>query len=205
MARDADIVRAANRITAGRMMNGGRLCLCPDYALVPGERLDEFLEHAERAWRTWPTIAENPYYPWIVDENNYIRLKNLVDDAESKGAKIRTLRPNGEEPSSVQHRWMAPTLAWNLDAGMRLYHEEVFGPVLSVIPYDAVHDVVAQIAERPPPLAAYWYGPSSPEYEIFSQRVRLAVCPETILPSTSFPTVHRSAAWATVGSATTTE
>ena len=173
VARDADIGHAAKRITAARMVNGGQLCLCPDYALVPREKLEEFLTHAEAAWRqSWPTIADNPSYPWIVNEKNYTRLQDLVSDAESKGAKVTTVRPAGEEPSSTHHRWMAPTLVWDVDADMRLYHEEVFGPILSVFPYDTVDDVVAQIAARPAALAAYWYGPSSPEFDVFSRHVR---------------------------------
>ena len=173
VARDADMARAAKRITAARMVNGGQLCLCPDYVLVPREKLEGFLAHAESAWRRcWPTVADNPSYPWIVDERNYIRLQDLVGDAESKGAKIKTVRPEGDKPSSPQHRWMAPTLVWDLDAGMRLYHEEVFGPILSVFPYDTVDDIVAQIAERPAALAAYWYGPPSPEFDEFSRHVR---------------------------------
>lgn len=173
VARDADIARAAQRITGGRMTNGGQLCLCPDYALVPRAKLNEFLQRAEEAWRrTWTTIASNASYPWIVNEGNYARLQHLVRDAESKGAKVKTLLPEGEEPSSAQHRWMAPTLAWDLDADMLLYHEEVFGPILGVIPYDTIDDVLAQVAERPAPLAAYWYGPASRDYDVFSRHIR---------------------------------
>lgn len=173
VGRDVDLDVAAKRITAGRMTNGGQLCLCPDYVFVPRERLDAFVDAAESALRkTWPTIAANPQYPWIVNARNYNRLQALLQDAESKGATVRTVRPEDEEPSSSEHRWMAPSLAWNLTDEMRLAHEEVFGPILSIVPYDRVDDILNHIAARPSPLAAYWYGSANKDFETFSARVR---------------------------------
>jgi coniferyl-aldehyde dehydrogenase len=173
VGRTIDLDVAARRITSGRMTNGGQLCLCPDYVFVPREKLAGFVDAAESALRrTWRTIATNPQYPWIVNDRNYNRLQALLQDATSKGAVVRSVAPTGEQSSSAEHRWMPPTLVWNLTDNMRLTHEEVFGPILSIMPYDNVAQVLDHIAGKPSPLAAYWYGSADNDFETFAARVR---------------------------------
>jgi coniferyl-aldehyde dehydrogenase len=173
VGRTVDLAVAAKRITSGRMTNGGQLCLCPDYALVPAEKLAGFVDAAESALSAaWPSIAGNPQYPWIVNDRNYNRLQELLQDAAVKGANVRAVAPQGEQPPSPERRWMPPTLVWNLTDDMRLAREEVFGPILSVIPYDSVLDVLDHIAARPSPLAAYWYGSADKDFDTFAAKVR---------------------------------
>ncbi len=172
VARDAKLELAAARIAAGRMTNAGQLCLCPDYALVPRDLVPGFLRAVEASLRkTWPSIAGNPQYPWVVNEQNYVRLQSLLTDAVDKGAELRQIAPAGEPPSTIANRWMPPTLVSRVTDDMRLAHEEVFGPVLSVVPYDTVDDVVSYVADRPSPLAAYWFGSAGADYRTFSSRV----------------------------------
>lgn len=173
VGRCVDIAVAARRVAAGRMTNGGQLCLCPDYVFVPRESLNAFIDAAEEALRlTWPTVAANPQYPWIVNAANYNRVTELLHDAESRGAQVRTLRPPGEPASTAQNRWMAPSLVWDLTEDMRISQEEVFGPVLSVLTYDRLDEVLEYINARPSPLAAYWFGRDGQDFKQFAARVR---------------------------------
>jgi coniferyl-aldehyde dehydrogenase len=173
IARDADLATAAKRITAGRMTNGGQLCLSPDYALVPRASMERFLDEAEaNLRRMFPSIAGDEQYPWVVNQRSYERLESLLADARDKGAAIRTVMPEGEQASSVVNRWMPPHLVCGLTDGMALLEEEVFGPILSVVPYDDVDEAIAHIGARPSPLAAYWFGSAGADYKRFALRVR---------------------------------
>jgi coniferyl-aldehyde dehydrogenase len=96
----------------------------------------------------------------------------LIDDAVAKGATKIEVAGAGEALPDRAGRRIAPTLLLNVTAEMRIDSNEVFGPVLSVHAYDRVDDVIARLSERPSPLAAYWYGPTGPEFERFRSRTR---------------------------------
>lgn len=98
VARDADLDLAAARIAATRMVNGGKVCLCPDYVFVPRESADEFVA-ALCAVLTglFPSYAGNPSTVSMVNDRNCQRVLALIDDAVDKGA--RKITPIDEEPS----------------------------------------------------------------------------------------------------------
>ena len=68
-------------------------------------------------------------------------------------------------------RQMPPTLVFDTDDSMLIAHEEVFGPLLSVLAYDDVDEVITHINQRPQPLAAYWFGGDTPARRRFLDRV----------------------------------
>jgi coniferyl-aldehyde dehydrogenase len=169
----ADIGKAAPKIVAARIANGGQLCLCPDEVYVPRRHLSEFVDAAQEAGRTIaPTVLHNDSWISIVNERNFDRVVGLLDDAVAKGATAIRLAGGSETLPDRAGRRIAPTLLLNVAPEMRIDAEEVFGPLLSVHAYDRVDDVIARLAERPSPLAAYWYGPTGPDFERFRSRTR---------------------------------
>jgi coniferyl-aldehyde dehydrogenase len=72
-------------------------------------------------------------------------------------------------PSS---RRMPLTLIAMATPEMAVMQEEIFGPVLPILPYDSVQDVIDFINDRPVPLASYWFGPDSPQFREFLRRTR---------------------------------
>jgi coniferyl-aldehyde dehydrogenase len=102
----------------------------------------------------------------IVDDKNFARVTGLIDDARSRGA---TIRDTGT-PVNAAERRIPPTVVVGVTDDMRLAREEVFGPVLSVLPYDDIDQVCDYIVSRPSPLAAYWYGSQGPEFAEFRAR-----------------------------------
>jgi coniferyl-aldehyde dehydrogenase len=173
IGRDANIDTAASRVARARMINGGQVCLCPDYVFVPADRCDEFVGAAVRQFRTsFPTVLQNLMHCTIVDDRNYLRVVGLVEDARAKGATVIEAVPEGETLPSAAQRCVAPTLLTNMSDDMLVMSEEVFGPVLTVLPYHSLDDVISYINTRPSPLASYWFGKDSTDFRRFCAHAR---------------------------------
>jgi coniferyl-aldehyde dehydrogenase len=157
-ALDADLALCAPRLMSGKLLNAGQTCIAPDYALVPGDRVDAFVAAARAAAaRLYPSYASNPDYTAIINERHFQRLTGLIDDARAKGATIVSLAPAGEKPDPASRK-LPPMLIVGVDDGMAVMREEIFGPLLPVESYASVADAVAKINGRPHPLAFYYFG-----------------------------------------------
>lgn len=152
----ADLEAVALQIAHGKLLNGGQTCIAPDYVLLPRGREADF-EQAMRVavQRLFPTLAGNPDYAAILTNRHLQRLHSLVDEARANGARVVALTP---APPADGPRQMAPTLVFHPAPGVRLMQEEIFGPVLPVLPCDGADEAVAFINARPRPLALYWFG-----------------------------------------------
>ena len=97
VSRDADLTRAATRIAQGRMINGGQVCVCPDYVFVPDDRVEAFVNVAQATLRgMFPSIVDNDDYCSSVNEANFDRVVGLIDDARVNGATVESVAPQGE-------------------------------------------------------------------------------------------------------------
>lgn len=173
VGKDADIATAASRVARARLMNGGQVCLCPDYVFVPRDRREQFVAAAERQFRaSFPTITGNPDFCSFIDDKNYQRVVALIEDARAKGATVVEAKPPGEELPSAAERKIAPTILTGVTPEMKVMTEEVFGPVLSVLPYDNLDEVIDYVNARPSPLAAYWMGKASSDFRRYCARTR---------------------------------
>lgn len=173
VGHDADIATAASRTARARLMNGGQVCLCPDFVFVPADRCDEFVAAVERQFREcFPTVLDNPEHCTMVDDRNYARVVGLIEDARSKGATVVEAAPRGEALPSATQRRIAPTILTTVTPDMRVMSEEVFGPVLSVLTYQALDEVIDYLNARPSPLASYWFGGDSQDFRTFCDRTR---------------------------------
>ncbi len=155
---DADFGRAVPRITWGKLFNAGQTCIAPDYALVPARRLDEFVEAVKRSAASfYPASSADPAYTSIVNDRHFARLNGLVEDARSKGARVIEVAPDGVRPDPASRK-IPPTLLVGVDATMRVMQEEIFGPLLPVVPYEGIEDALRYVNSGDRPLALYWFG-----------------------------------------------
>ncbi len=144
---------AAERIAFGKTLNAGQTCVAPDYVLVPKDRVDGFVAAYRAAVQGfYPQLADNPDYTAIINERQQQRLNGYLSDAQSKGATIVPLFPE------AQGRRMPQCLLLNVSDEMKLMQEEIFGPLLPVIPYERIEDAFAYVNQRPRPLALYYFG-----------------------------------------------
>ncbi|ASW89672.1 aldehyde dehydrogenase family protein [Mycobacterium marseillense] len=173
VAPGADIARSAARIARARMVNGGQVCVCPDYVMVPDADLDTFVDTARETLRgMFPTVIANPDYCSSVNQANFDRVVGLIDDARGHGARVETIAPEGESLPDRASRKIAPTIVRDLDDRMRIADEEVFGPVLAVVGYSRLNEAIDYINGRPAPLVAYWYGPDDDDFRTFVRNTR---------------------------------
>lgn len=169
----ADVAKVGARIMAARLANGGQLCLCPDEVYVPRAQVPAFVDAAQTAARTsFPSVLHGEGWVSIVNERNFDRVVGLIEDAVAQGARKIEVAPPGERLPDRASRRIAPTILLDVTADMTIDSEEVFGPVLTVHAYDRIDHVITRLAHRPAPLAAYWYGPTGPDFERFRSRTR---------------------------------
>ncbi|UJW83647.1 coniferyl aldehyde dehydrogenase [Hydrogenophaga sp. SL48] len=153
-----DITSAALKIAHGKLLNAGQTCIAPDYVLLPRGREAEFEQaFATAVARLFPTLAGNPDYASIVSDRHHARLQSLLAEAQAQGARVVDIQ-TGASPSAASSRQMNPALVFNAQPGQRLMTEEIFGPILPVLPYDRLDDAIASINAGPRPLALYWFG-----------------------------------------------
>jgi coniferyl-aldehyde dehydrogenase len=156
LAADCDLARTADSLVIGKMLNAGQTCIAPDYALVPRSRLADFVEAMKAAVRRrYPDLARNPDYTSIVSERHFARLQSLLEDARRRGA---TVVPLARVTESGEARILAPSLVLNVNDDMAVMQQEIFGPVLPVLPYDEVDEAIAYVNRHDRPLALYWFG-----------------------------------------------
>ncbi|WP_432754743.1 coniferyl aldehyde dehydrogenase [Pseudomonas sp. WMBT8] len=153
VSADVPLKDAAERIAFGKALNAGQTCVAPDYVLVPEDRVDGFVEAYTQAVRGfYPTLADNPDYTAIINERQLARLNAYVKDATDKGATLVPLYEQG------QARRMAHSLLLNVSDEMTVMQDEIFGPVLPIVPYRGIDQAFAYINQRPRPLALYYFG-----------------------------------------------
>lgn len=178
VSASAPLAETAERIAFGKAMNAGQTCVAPDYVLVPAAQIDAFKAAYQAAiQRFFPTLEDNADYTTIINERQLTRLEGYLDDARSKGAQVEPLY------SLQQGRRMPHTVITNVDDSMQLMQEEIFGPLLPLVPYDHFDEALAYINARPRPLALYYFGYDKAEQTQVLERVHAGgVCiNETLL------------------------
>lgn len=145
----ADIRLAARRIVWGKFLNAGQTCVAPDYVLVHHkvkDRLVAAMRHEiRRAYGQNP--LESPDYPRIISEKHFERLCKLLREGRllvGGESKKRTLQ-------------IAPTLIDEVSWDASLMQEEIFGPILPIITFYDLKEVVDSVRSRPKPLALYLF------------------------------------------------
>jgi coniferyl-aldehyde dehydrogenase len=154
--RGFPIDRAAWGIATGKLFNAGQTCIAPDYALIPEEAVESFVSAVTVAMRRlYPTIAGNPDYTSIINDGHFTRLNGLVADARAKGARV-------VEVGTGDGRTLPPTLLTGVNDEMKVMQEEIFGPLLPIVPYRDLDDAIRYVNAHPRPLSLYLFGHDGP-------------------------------------------
>jgi coniferyl-aldehyde dehydrogenase len=152
----ADIAQTAERLAFGKLLNAGQTCVAPDYILAPHAMVEPLAEALVAAIRRlYPTLAKNPDYSAIATPRHHARLKAMLEEAESLGAR---LMPTHKERLGVKSRKLVPTVVLDTTPQMQLMREEIFGPVLPIVGYVELEEAICTIQRGERPLALYWFG-----------------------------------------------
>lgn len=145
----ADLPVAAARIIWGKCLNSGQTCVAPDYVLVARSRKDALIREMQKAICRF--YGEDPCeysaYPRIVNERHFDRLAAMLPEDPAVGGRV------DRESLKIE-----PTLIeTTLNDQSPLMTEEIFGPLLPIVPYDNIHEALGYILSRPRPLALYLF------------------------------------------------
>ncbi len=152
---DIPMEDAVERICFGKSFNAGQTCVATDYVLCPRDKQDEFIDTYRKVFnRMYPTVAGNEDYTSVVNERQKQRLQQLVADARNKGATVHVI---GEENIADGSRRMPLHILTDVNDDMPVMQEEIFGPVMPVIPYDSLEQALEFVRDRPRPLALYYF------------------------------------------------
>lgn len=156
--RTADLGYTARKIAWGKFLNAGQTCVAPDYLLVEGrERADRLVELLQETIRRFygPSPLDSPAYSKIVNERHYTRLTTLLEAPRGEGSA----RVLGGERDRATCR-IAPTILYPARWDDALMEDEIFGPLLPVLPVDTLDEAFSRVLQKPKPLAAYLFSES---------------------------------------------
>jgi aldehyde dehydrogenase (NAD+) len=143
----ADLEVAARRVAWGKYLNAGQTCIAPDYVLVTKGAEERFVEQVRRAVFDFygPDPKQSPDYGRIVNESHLRRLVGLLDGGKA------TIGGVADEPE----RYLAPTVLQEVQTDAPVMHDEIFGPILPVVPVSDVDEAIRFVNGRDKPLALY--------------------------------------------------
>ncbi|MCB0494766.1 MAG: aldehyde dehydrogenase family protein [Cyclobacteriaceae bacterium] len=151
----ANIKDAAEKIVWGKFFNCGQTCVAPDHLYVHENVSSAFVKELKKALNKeyYKEGSVNDLdYGRIVNERHFGRLSSLMEDMVEKGGEVL----HGGSANS-ENRLIEPTLVTGLPDSSRLMQEEIFGPILPVIPFNSLDEVIGKILKMPSPLALYLY------------------------------------------------
>lgn len=155
IAADYSITKAAERLLFSKCLNAGQTCVAPDYVFVPEGKVNEFIAASKIIISGRYTNIESADYTSIIDDRAYLRLKNTLADAIDQGATATILVPNSYANDVT--RKFPPTLLTQVKGTMRVMQEEIFGPLLPIMAYQHIDDVLDYINSKDRPLALYLF------------------------------------------------
>ena len=143
--RTANLDEAARKIAWGKFFNSGQICIAPDYLLVDEAIRAPFVEKLR--------AAIHPETGWLVNDRHAARVKKLFDGAVSGGAEVVS-------GGKFDERNVGPTVIDNVAPDDAIMQEEIFGPILPIIPYRTLDDALEVINAREKPLVLYLFSRS---------------------------------------------
>jgi aldehyde dehydrogenase (NAD+) len=151
----ADLKDAAKRIAFGKFLNNGQTCIAPDYVLVHDTIKSKFIQELKsitnKMFGDGGTITESsPNYARVVNRKHFDRLNKALQDAIDQGAKIEMSGTVNKDTHFIH-----PVILTNVGLNMLVMQEEIFGPILPVLPFKTIDQVISMVNEQPKPLALY--------------------------------------------------
>lgn len=161
--QDANIDQAARRIVFGKFINAGQTCIAPDYLLVHASNTQRLREHIEKYVQRFygNNPQKSPDYARIINRRHFDRLVALLDGS-------RILFGSQNDPEDL---YIAPTLIEDPGWEHPIMREEIFGPILPLLAFDDLAEVVNLLNSRPKPLALYVFSNRPENYQKVIQTV----------------------------------
>jgi len=163
----ANAAFAGKKVASARTVNSGQVCICPDYVYIHESKKAEFLDNAVKTIKE--CYGDNPqeskFYTRMINE---FHTKRVLDLTKNHGGKV-IIGGTGD----IKDRYVAPTIIDGPSMDSAVMQEEIFGPVLPVVTFKDIQEVIDHMHEREKPLAMYYFGAVSGENkEIFENQMQ---------------------------------
>lgn len=154
----ADIKMAARRIAWGKTLNAGQTCIAPDYLLIHSALKERFVEAFRQELRSLhgKDIKRSKHFVRMVNDKAFERVSSYLECG-------RVVAGGSVDASE---RYIEPTLLADVDLDSPVMQEEIFGPVLPMIPFDSTDEAIKFINSREKPLALYYFGRESEGWRV---------------------------------------
>ena len=152
-------VTAANveSIIGTKIIKNGQMCISVDYALVPRGEVDAFVDHAQAFMaEAAPDYARGDEVTGIISPRHLGRLTDMLAEARERQNRIVTLE--ADDSADATGRRMPMSLVINPSPDLRIMQEEIFGPILPVVPYDDLDAAIDDLNAGERPLGLYVFG-----------------------------------------------
>jgi aldehyde dehydrogenase (NAD+) len=155
--KSANIDIAAKRIAWSKFMNAGQICIAPDYVFVHASRHEEFLKKLKVYIEQYfgDNASSSPYYGRIIDTKHYDRMEITMREALQNGGELKV---GGDHRS--RDNYIGPTVIDHPSKDSRIMREEIFGPLLPVLTFNEISEVIDHVNQGDKPLIAYIYSRS---------------------------------------------
>ncbi|HEY8733274.1 MAG TPA: aldehyde dehydrogenase, partial [Puia sp.] len=149
--KDANLSMTARRVVWAKFLNAGQTCIAPDYILVHQKVEREFLEKLKTEIQNSDFSLDNGNYAQIINGKSLNRLLGLVYQNK--------IYFGGN--ADIEQRTLSPTILSPVAPEDKIMEEEIFGPILPVIPYDHLESAITIIKSKPKPLSLYLFTESN--------------------------------------------
>lgn len=143
----ANLKIAARRIAFGKVLNAGQTCVEPDYLFIHKDRKEEFVKAFALAIKEFFPDGDMSDMNMIINQRHFERITGLLNSGKIVlGGK-----------TDAGRRFIEPTLLDEVSLNSPIMQEEIFGPVLPLIPYTDIQECIDYIVKNPKPLALYLF------------------------------------------------
>ncbi len=180
-----DLLDAANKIAWGKLINAGQTCIAPDYLFIPQGKINDFIvafeDACKRMFYVGDAIDPNRYAK-IINQKHKSRIEGLLEDAVKQGSKVNYVS------KEIDGESLSPMLLTDVSKDCRIMEEEIFGPVLPIIPYGSIKEVIDYINSKPKPLSMYIFSKNQDSIALLSKSCSSgSVCINDVLIQVSNP------------------
>ena len=154
MTRGSVTAKNVGAVLGTKIIKNGQMCISVDHCFVPRDELESFIGHA-RAFMdaAAPDYARGPDCTGIISLRHLDRLATMLEEARVQKSRIVTLEDN---PSiDRKTRRMPMSLVIDPAPGLQMMQDEIFGPIMPIIPYDDLDDVISRVNAGERPLGIY--------------------------------------------------
>ena len=165
---NANMALAAERILFSKTLNAGQICLSPDYIFVKKDEKRNLISELQKAYSKFFPEPNSHNQTSMVNKHHLKRMNSYLLDATKKGATVESLGKNDD----LDKNMISTKIVTEVNDDMDVMKHEIFGPILPIMTYQSISDVVNYINKNDNPLGLYYFGRSQSEQNFVINNTR---------------------------------